>query len=74
MGFHENQEDLTIQEVYSELIADEIRNQLIIDDVAESYKNGRNSLVLTGRVAHVISLSENLKKTMRSLHNGLMLR
>lgn len=64
VGFHENQEDLTIQEVYSELITDEIRNQLIIDDVVECHKNGRNSLVLTGRVAHVTSLSENLKRTI----------
>ena len=61
-GFNKKQEELSVQEIYSEIIADEIRNQLIIDDVVECYKNGRNSLVLTGRVAHVNSLSETLKK------------
>ncbi len=62
IGSNENQKDLSIQEVYSALIEDEIRNQLIIDDVLECYKKGRNSLVLTGRVAHVKLLSEILKK------------
>ncbi|MCD4722351.1 MAG: DEAD/DEAH box helicase family protein, partial [Desulfobacula sp.] len=61
-GFNKKQEELSVQEIYSEIIADEIRNQLIIDDVVECYKNGRNSLILTGRVAHVNSLSETLKK------------
>ena len=62
IGFNENNEELSVQEIYSELVEDEIRNQLIIDDVVECYENGRNSLVLTGRVAHVNSLSEILKR------------
>ena len=61
-GDSEKQEGLTIQKIYSELIEDEIRNELIIDDVVECHKNGRNSLVLTGRVAHANSLSYLLKK------------
>jgi hypothetical protein len=62
IGGTENTEELTIQEIYSELIGDEIRNELIIEDVVECYKNGRNSLVLTGRVAHVNKLSDMLKR------------
>jgi superfamily II DNA or RNA helicase len=62
IGGNENTEELTIQEIYSELIEDEIRNELIIDDVLECHKNGRNSLVLTGRVAHVNILSDMLKR------------
>ena len=62
IGFNENHEELSVQELYSELVEDEIRNQLIIDDVVECYENGRNSLVLTGRVAHVNSLSEILRR------------
>ncbi len=61
-GQNNNHEELTIQEIYAELISDDIRNQLIVDDVAESHKNGRNSLVLTGRVAHVKTLAEMLEK------------
>jgi len=62
IGFNENHEELSVQELYSELVEDEIRNQLIIDDVVECYENCRNSLVLTGRVAHVNSLSEILRR------------
>ena len=59
---NENQENLSLQDIKAELISDDIRNQLIIDDIVECYKRGRNSLVLTGRVAHVNSLSEMLIK------------
>jgi hypothetical protein len=43
----------TIQELYSEIIADEFRNELIVGDVVKNYQEGRNSLVLTERTAHV---------------------
>jgi superfamily II DNA or RNA helicase len=62
IGGTDNTEALTIQEIYSKLIEDQIRNELIIDDVVECHKNGRNSLVLTGRLAHVNSLSDSLKR------------
>ena len=55
-------EELSIQEIYSELINDEIRNQSIVEDIIECNKNGRNSLVLSGRVAHVKLLSKILLK------------
>ncbi len=58
----EDAKAVSIQEIYSELIEDVIRNDLIVDDVIESYKNGRKALVLTGRVAHVNKLSDLLKK------------
>ena len=61
---NEKQNDLTIQEIYSQIINDEIRNQTITDDVIDSYKNGRNSLVITGRVAHVQLLKERIEKSI----------
>jgi superfamily II DNA or RNA helicase len=61
-GLNKNKEELSIQEIKSELVSDDIRNQLIIDDVVACYKKGRTSLVLTGRVAHVNSLSKILTK------------
>ncbi|ODS31146.1 MAG: Type III restriction enzyme, res subunit [Candidatus Scalindua rubra] len=57
-----NEKELTIQEIYSELIEDEIRNQLIVDDVVSCYENGRNSLILTERTAHVKSLTNKLRE------------
>jgi len=51
----------SIQGIYSELSVDEIRNDLIVDDVVDCRQKGRNSLVLTGRVAHVETLAGKLK-------------
>lgn len=63
-GFHKVADELTIQEIYSALIEDEIRNQHIIDDVVQCYNKGRNCLVLTGRVAHVRTLCETLERVI----------
>jgi hypothetical protein len=62
MGNDKKQEELTIQETYSELVNDEIRNQYIVDDVVECYNNRRNSLILTGRVAHVKLLADKVER------------
>jgi hypothetical protein len=62
IGSDKDDSEPTIQEIKSHLISDEIRNQLIVDDVVECYQKGRNSLILTGRVAHVDDLGETLKK------------
>lgn len=43
----EEENELTIQELYAQIVTDEIRNQLIVDDVIEAQESGRNSLVLT---------------------------
>ncbi|MBU4477535.1 MAG: DEAD/DEAH box helicase family protein [Candidatus Omnitrophica bacterium] len=51
---------LSIQELYAEMAVDEMRNQLLVDDVINSYENGRNCLVLTGRTAHVELLAKKL--------------
>jgi len=53
--------ELSLQEIKNCLISDEIRNQLILDDVVACYKKGRKCLVLTGRIAHVEVLGEKLK-------------
>jgi hypothetical protein len=43
-------------------VANEIRNQLIAEDVFSSYENGRNCLVLTERTAHVEILAKMLNE------------
>ena len=54
--------DVSIQELYSEITHNELRNQQIVDDVVKSYEKGRNCLVLTERTAHVELLAKRLKE------------
>ncbi len=65
-GFHvtknQKDKDLSIQDIYSELVQDELRNQRIVEDVFDCYSEGRHCLVLTERIAHV----EILKKMISS--------
>lgn len=56
------EKDVTIQELYAEIVENEMRNQLIIDDVVRSYEGGRNCVVLTERTAHVEHLTKELGK------------
>ncbi|GJQ60392.1 MAG: DEAD/DEAH box helicase [Candidatus Scalindua sp. AMX11] len=62
MPIDENSKELTIQELYAEITVDEIRNQLIVSDVLHSYENGRNSLVISERTAHVMLLAKKLNE------------
>lgn len=55
-----DEQDLTIQDYYSEIVVNDMRNQLIIDDVVNSHQQGRNCLVLTERTAHVKLLAKKL--------------
>ena len=57
-----SEEDLSIQELYSEIVGNELRNQFIIDDVVKCHQNGGNCLVLTERTAHVALLAKSLRK------------
>jgi superfamily II DNA or RNA helicase len=54
------EKEWTIQELYAELVKNEIRNQLIVDDVVKCHQKGKNCIVLTERVEHVKILSEML--------------
>ena len=60
--FDKEEKDLSIQELYSGIAADEWRNQQIIDDIIRAHENGRNALVLTERTAHVELLAEKLRE------------
>lgn len=65
-----DEHEVTIQQLYSELINDERRNQLITDDVVNNNDLGRNSLVITERTAHLKVLYEKLSE---KIPNVLML-
>jgi superfamily II DNA or RNA helicase len=56
------EKEWTIQELYAEIIKNEIRNQLIVDDVVECHQKGKNCIVLSERVEHVKILSEMLRQ------------
>ena len=57
-----DEKDVSIQEHYSYMVGNEMRNQLIVDDVIKSHESGRNCLVLTERTAHVELLAGKLKE------------
>ncbi|MGV8094668.1 MAG: DEAD/DEAH box helicase family protein [Mangrovibacterium sp.] len=56
------EKDIPIHELYAGIIENEMRNQLIVDDVVQCHKNGRNCLILTERTNHVEALSNELGK------------
>jgi len=60
--WNKEEQDLSITELYTEIVSDEIRNLLIIEDVLQCYENGRNSIILTERKAHVDLLTKELSK------------
>jgi superfamily II DNA or RNA helicase len=56
------EKDVTIQELYSEIVDNNTRNQQIIEDVLDSYRRGRTCIILTLRTAHVESLAKRLRE------------
>ncbi|MGC9965028.1 MAG: DEAD/DEAH box helicase family protein [Syntrophobacteraceae bacterium] len=56
------EQDMSIQEFYSRIVTDELRNQQIADDVIKSHENGGNALILTERTAHVELLAAKLRE------------
>jgi len=54
-------ERTTIQELYSMLVADEARNDLICKDIIQSLEDGRSPIVLTERREHLEKLADELR-------------
>ena len=59
---NKDEKDVSIQDLYSEVVDNDSRNQQIVEDVLASYKRGRNCIVLTLRTAHVELLVKKLRK------------
>lgn len=57
----------SIQEIYSALIADERRNEMIIRDVLDAIKDGRSPVVLTERREHLEHLAGRLDPIIRNV-------
>ena len=56
-----------IQDLYRALVADESRNQLILNDVLNALEEGRSPLVLTERKDHLEYLEAQLRPAARNL-------
>jgi superfamily II DNA or RNA helicase len=59
--------DITIQELYGQLVTDEKRNEQIINDVLQAMEEGRSPILLTERKEHLEQLSERLKGFVRHI-------
>ena len=57
-----DEKDVSIQELYSEVVDNDARNQQIVEDVLHSYKRGRNCIILTLRTSHVELLAKKLRE------------
>ena len=59
--------DVSIQELYSEIVDNDFRNQQIVDDVLSCYKRRRNCIILTLRTAHVELLTKKLREEVQNV-------
>lgn len=68
-GFSLSPDDMTpgIQEVYSQLVANRARNDMILDDVIGALEQGRSPLLLTERREHIAYLADRLENFARHL-------
>jgi superfamily II DNA or RNA helicase len=57
-----DEKDLSIQNLYTEIMENDFRNQQIVEDVLKNYHQGRNCIVLSLRTAHVELLAKKLKE------------
>jgi hypothetical protein len=67
VNMHVNGDDLSIQEIYSSLITDENRNDLIINDVISAVDRKRSPILLTERKEHLMFLAERLSPFVNNL-------
>lgn len=56
---------LSIQDVFKELVDDEVRNDLIFDDVLCALEAGRSPVVITERTAHLETIAKRLERFAR---------
>lgn len=64
----------TIQDIYAALVADPIRNEMILRDVRQALSEGRSPILLTERREHLNLLAEALKDAAKHvvvLHGGV---
>jgi len=55
----------SIQDVFKEMVTDEVRNDLIFDDVLRALEAGRSPVVITERTAHLEIIAKRLERFAR---------
>jgi len=66
-NFRMDNEDSAIQDIFHDLYLNKERNEMIIKDILEAYREGRECLVLSERVEHLALLKDALEKHIPSL-------
>ncbi len=61
-AFETEETGMEIQAIYTQLVADEARNELIVNEVAGAASNGRRCLVLTNRLDHLEVLARGISE------------
>ncbi|MGC9969685.1 MAG: hypothetical protein ABSE56_03740 [Bryobacteraceae bacterium] len=59
--------DITIQDIYADLVGDEPRNDMIAQDLVRAVQAGRSPLLLTGRTAHLNVFSSKLSGLVKNV-------
>ena len=59
--------DITIQDVYADLVSNESRNDMIAGDLVRAVEAGRSPLVLTGRTDHLSGFESALGGLVRNM-------
>jgi superfamily II DNA or RNA helicase len=62
VGVDRNKKDFSIQDFYSDIVDNELRNQQIVEDVLNNYRQGRNCIVLSLRKFHVEVLVKKIRE------------
>lgn len=55
-------QDMSLQQVYQQIFENEERNSKLVADIISNYREGRNAVILTERIAHVKLLEELLRE------------
>ena len=63
----EGQNNIPIQDIYTALMTEEMRNKLILDDVIESLEEGRSPILLTERREHLEYFANHLSNVTKNV-------
>src|SRR6185436_17615705 len=66
-GFRAPDNDAKIQQMYAMLARDDVRNQLILNDVITAIEEGRSPILLTERTDHLEYFATELARVVRNV-------
>ena len=60
-------EDVTIHEIYSALVQDPVRNEMIVEDLVRAVESGQSPLLLIGRTVHLRYFASRLSGVVENV-------